>query len=84
VLFALIERLSMIVVFGGLTIWLANDVRRNLQTRAVPTHTIWSWNQTVTRAQRPFTYWGKVALKLAGVFAAAIMTAWYFYLSATY
>lgn len=82
-LFQLIGRLFLLAVFGGLTLWLANDVRRNLRTGYVPTHTIWYWDQTVTRAERPYTYWGKVVSKMIGVFAAACMTAWVFYLFAT-
>ena len=81
--FALIGRLFLLAGFGGLTLWLANDVRRNLRTGYVPAHTILRWGQTFTRAERPYLYWSNVVSKMIGVFAAACLTAWVFYLFAT-
>jgi hypothetical protein len=78
-----VERLFVIALFGVMALWLAMDVRRNLKTGAVPSQRWWQVSPAATREQRPLDYWVTIGLKMAGVFAAAMMAAWYFFLSVT-
>jgi len=77
-----IERLFFIVLYGGVALWLANDVWRNLQSGSFPAGGWWRWNLRTTRAREPLNYWSAIVTKVVGVIAAAIMAAAYLYVSA--
>ena len=79
-----IERLFIIVFFGGLALWLAQDVRRNLQTGVIRYRFSWSAraDQSSLRGRDTFGYWAGIILKLIGVLGAALFAVIYFYLSA--
>jgi hypothetical protein len=78
-----LEWLFFIVLYGGLAVWLAKDVRRNIRTRSYPDTNWRRWGGTVTCASQPFNFWAYIAMKVACVVAAAIMAAVYFYVFAT-
>jgi hypothetical protein len=63
-----IERLFVVAFFGGLALWLAQDVRRNLQTGVIRYCLSFSIRpeQTAVRGRNSFGYWGWIILKLLG------------------
>jgi hypothetical protein len=78
-----LERLFFIVLYGGLAVWLAKDVRRNIRTRSYPSVNRRRWGSLVTCASQPFNFWANMAVKAVGVVSAAIMAAVYLYVFAT-
>ena len=79
-----IERLVIVVFLGGLAVWLAQDVRRNLQTGVIRYRFSFSVraDQSSVRGRDTFGYWAGIILKMIGVLGAALFAAIYLYLSA--